>query len=139
MPWPRFAKILSAAILDADPALAGARAELARAAQDGTLALGRTNFSAAVWDASNRNHPESPRKKDLRVPSLGAPPLAPISQLVVGVVPVNFLLEAARPRRSVNDQQFSADHGREIVQLFGADSSRQDRVMRPASSEPALR
>jgi hypothetical protein len=34
MPWPRFAKILSAAILDADPALAKERAERARAGKD---------------------------------------------------------------------------------------------------------
>ena len=34
MPWPRFHKILSAAILDADPALAAERAEKARAAPD---------------------------------------------------------------------------------------------------------
>jgi hypothetical protein len=34
MPWPRFAKILSATILEADPALAAQRAERARAAQD---------------------------------------------------------------------------------------------------------
>ena len=34
MPWPRFARILSAAILEADPALAAERAERARAAQD---------------------------------------------------------------------------------------------------------
>jgi hypothetical protein len=34
MPWPRFAKIFSAAVLDADPASAAARAERARAAQD---------------------------------------------------------------------------------------------------------
>ena len=34
MPWPRFAKILSATILEADPALAAERAERARAAQD---------------------------------------------------------------------------------------------------------
>ena len=34
MPWPRFATILSAAILEADPALAAERAERARTAQD---------------------------------------------------------------------------------------------------------
>ena len=34
MPWPRFAKILSAAILEADPALAAERAERARTTQD---------------------------------------------------------------------------------------------------------
>ena len=34
MPWPRFAKILSATIVEADPALAGERAERARVAQD---------------------------------------------------------------------------------------------------------
>src|SRR5829696_3725217 len=34
MPWPRFAKILSAAILQADPALAAERAERARVTQD---------------------------------------------------------------------------------------------------------
>jgi hypothetical protein len=34
MPWPRFAKILSAAILQADPAAAAERAERARATQD---------------------------------------------------------------------------------------------------------
>ena len=34
MPWARFAKILSAAVLEADPALAAERAERARAAQD---------------------------------------------------------------------------------------------------------
>jgi hypothetical protein len=34
MPWPRFAKILSATILDADPALAAERAERARHSQD---------------------------------------------------------------------------------------------------------
>jgi hypothetical protein len=34
MPWPRFAKILSATIVEADPALAAERAERARAAQD---------------------------------------------------------------------------------------------------------
>jgi hypothetical protein len=34
MPWPRFAKILSAAILQADPALAAERAERARSTQD---------------------------------------------------------------------------------------------------------
>jgi hypothetical protein len=34
MPWPRFAKILSATILEADPALAAERAERARLAQD---------------------------------------------------------------------------------------------------------
>jgi hypothetical protein len=34
MPWPRFVKILTAAILDADPRLAAERAERARAAQD---------------------------------------------------------------------------------------------------------
>jgi hypothetical protein len=34
MPWPRFAKILSAAVLEADPALAAERAEQARTAQD---------------------------------------------------------------------------------------------------------
>ena len=34
MPWPRFAKLLSATILEADPALAAQRAERARAAQD---------------------------------------------------------------------------------------------------------
>jgi hypothetical protein len=34
MPWPRFAKILSATVLEADPALAAERAERARAAQD---------------------------------------------------------------------------------------------------------
>jgi hypothetical protein len=34
MPWPRFATILAAAILEADPALAAERAERARAAQD---------------------------------------------------------------------------------------------------------
>ena len=34
MPWPRFAKILSAAVLEADPALAAEQAERARAAQD---------------------------------------------------------------------------------------------------------
>jgi hypothetical protein len=34
MPWPRFAKILSAAILQADPALAAERDQRARAAQD---------------------------------------------------------------------------------------------------------
>src|SRR5687768_14059701 len=34
MPWPRFAKILSAAILEADPALAAERAERARVTQD---------------------------------------------------------------------------------------------------------
>jgi hypothetical protein len=34
MPWPRFVKILSATILEADPALAAERAERARAAQD---------------------------------------------------------------------------------------------------------
>ena len=34
MPWPRFAKILSAAIVEADPALAAERAERARGSQD---------------------------------------------------------------------------------------------------------
>jgi hypothetical protein len=34
MPWPRFAKILSATILEVDPALAAERAKRARAAQD---------------------------------------------------------------------------------------------------------
>ena len=34
MPWPRFAKILAAAILEADPALAAERAERARSTQD---------------------------------------------------------------------------------------------------------
>ena len=34
MPWPRFAKILAAAILEADPALAAERAERARTTQD---------------------------------------------------------------------------------------------------------
>ena len=34
MPWPRFAKILSATILEADPALAAERAEQARTTQD---------------------------------------------------------------------------------------------------------
>ena len=34
MPWPRFATILSAAVLEADPALAAERAERARTAQD---------------------------------------------------------------------------------------------------------
>ena len=34
MPWPRFAKILSATILEADPALAAERAERARVTQD---------------------------------------------------------------------------------------------------------
>jgi hypothetical protein len=34
MPWPRFAKILSATVLEADPALAAERAERARTAQD---------------------------------------------------------------------------------------------------------
>src|SRR5687768_5049389 len=34
MPWPRFAKILSAAILQADPTLAAERAERARSTQD---------------------------------------------------------------------------------------------------------
>jgi hypothetical protein len=34
MPWPRFAKILSAAIVEADPALAAERAERARSSQD---------------------------------------------------------------------------------------------------------
>jgi hypothetical protein len=34
MPWPRFVKILSATILEADPTLAAERAERARAAQD---------------------------------------------------------------------------------------------------------
>ena len=34
MPWPRFAKILSAAVLEAEPALAAERAQRARAAQD---------------------------------------------------------------------------------------------------------
>jgi hypothetical protein len=34
MPWPRFAKILAATILEADPTLAAERAERARAAQD---------------------------------------------------------------------------------------------------------
>jgi hypothetical protein len=34
MPWPRFAKILSAAVLEADPQLAAERAERARTAQD---------------------------------------------------------------------------------------------------------
>ena len=34
MPWPRFAKILSATILQADPALAAERAEQARTTQD---------------------------------------------------------------------------------------------------------
>src|SRR5688572_6277062 len=34
MPWPRFAKILSAAILQADPTLAAERAERARVTQD---------------------------------------------------------------------------------------------------------
>jgi hypothetical protein len=34
MPWPRFAKILSATILEADPALAAERAERARRTQD---------------------------------------------------------------------------------------------------------
>jgi hypothetical protein len=34
MPWPRFAKILSAAVLEADPALAAERAGRARSAQD---------------------------------------------------------------------------------------------------------
>jgi hypothetical protein len=34
MPWPRFAKILSAAVLEADPELAAERAERARSAQD---------------------------------------------------------------------------------------------------------
>ncbi len=34
MPWPRFRKILDAAILDADPDLAAERAERARRAQD---------------------------------------------------------------------------------------------------------
>jgi hypothetical protein len=34
MPWPRFAKILSAAVLEADPALAAERAERARVAKD---------------------------------------------------------------------------------------------------------
>src|SRR5688500_14719857 len=34
MPWPRFAKILSAAILEADPVLAAERAERARSTQD---------------------------------------------------------------------------------------------------------
>jgi hypothetical protein len=34
MPWPRFAKILSATILEADPALAAERAERARVVQD---------------------------------------------------------------------------------------------------------
>jgi hypothetical protein len=34
MPWPRFAKILSATILDADPTLAAERAERARTTQD---------------------------------------------------------------------------------------------------------
>jgi hypothetical protein len=34
MPWPRFAKILSATILQADPALAAERAERARTTQD---------------------------------------------------------------------------------------------------------
>jgi hypothetical protein len=34
MPWPRFAKILSAAVLEADPGLAAERAERARTTQD---------------------------------------------------------------------------------------------------------
>ena len=34
MPWPRFAKLLAATILEVDPALAAERAERARAAQD---------------------------------------------------------------------------------------------------------
>ena len=34
MPWPRFATILSATILEADPALAAERAERARSTQD---------------------------------------------------------------------------------------------------------
>jgi len=34
MPWPRFAKILSAGVLEADPALAAEPAERARIAQD---------------------------------------------------------------------------------------------------------
>jgi hypothetical protein len=34
MPWPRFTKILSAAVLEADPALAAERAQRARTAQD---------------------------------------------------------------------------------------------------------
>ena len=34
MPWPRFATILSAAVLEADPALAAERAERARTTQD---------------------------------------------------------------------------------------------------------
>jgi hypothetical protein len=34
MPWPRFATLLSAAVLEADPALAAERAERARTAQD---------------------------------------------------------------------------------------------------------
>src|SRR5512133_3143853 len=34
MPWPRFARILSATILEADPALAAERADRARMAQD---------------------------------------------------------------------------------------------------------
>lgn len=34
MPWPRFAKILAATIVEADPALAAARAERARGSQD---------------------------------------------------------------------------------------------------------
>jgi hypothetical protein len=34
MPWPRFATILAAAILEADPALANQRAVRARATQD---------------------------------------------------------------------------------------------------------
>jgi hypothetical protein len=34
MPWPRFAKILAAAIVEADPALAAERAERARSSQD---------------------------------------------------------------------------------------------------------
>ena len=34
MPWPRFRRILAAAVLDADPDLAAQRAERARTAQD---------------------------------------------------------------------------------------------------------
>jgi hypothetical protein len=40
--------------------------------------------------------------------------LAPMPQLVVRLVPTNFLLEAARRRVFVDDQQFCTDHRGEI-------------------------
>ena len=62
MPWPRFAKILSAAVLEADPALAAERAERARTAQD-VFSFDSENGLKTVWP---RQQPAMPSGSWLR-------------------------------------------------------------------------